>query len=307
MRVLISGSSGLLGTELCSNFEKAKHDVWRLVRQSTSDSSRPKTIPWDIPSSRLDEAQLEGFDLVIHLSGENVGARRWTPAQKENIRRSRVDSTTLLASRLARCTRKPSTFICASATGYYGHSLETTWTEASPPGQGFLAQTCSAWESAAKPAAQSGIRVVHTRFGVVLSQRGGALQKILPPFKLCLGGRLGSGKQWMSWISLTDAIRAVEFCSSNSELSGPINCVSPNPVTNAEFTETLGDVLHRPTPFPVPGFIIRALLGEMGQDLLLSSVRVAPTRLEESGFRFEEPTLRDALRACLHDRGGGAD
>jgi uncharacterized protein len=297
MRILLSGSSGLIGSALVESFAASGRVVVRLVR------SEPKpgegAIAWDPAAQRLDPGPLEGFDAVVHLAGESIFGLRWTAAKKERIRRSRVEGTRLLAAALARLARPPKAFVCASAIGYYGDRGDEELSEESPAGTGFLAEVCRQWEEAARPAAEAGIRTVAMRLGVVFSPAGGALRTMLRPFRLGLGGRLGSGRQYLSWISLSDVVRAVEHVLETESLSGPVNVVAPEPVTNAELTRTLARVLRRPALFPAPAFALRLVLGEMADAMLLSSVRVLPRRLVESGFRHEDPALEPALRRLL--------
>ncbi|MCI0423349.1 MAG: TIGR01777 family oxidoreductase, partial [Acidobacteria bacterium] len=244
-------------------------------------------------------ADLEGTDAAIHLAGENIAAKRWTPAQKAKIRDSRVSGTRLLAESLARLARQPKVLVCASAIGYYGDRSDERLNEDSAPGSGFLAETCRDWEAAAKPAIDRGIRVVQLRLGLVLASHGGALAKMLPPFRLGIAGIIGSGQQYMSWIALDDLVAAVSYVLSNEGLRGPVNVVAPDAVTNHEFTKTLGRVLRRPTVFPMPAFAARLAFGEMADGLLLSSTRVEPQRLLASGFRFRFPELKAALEHLL--------
>ncbi|MFQ5915907.1 MAG: TIGR01777 family oxidoreductase, partial [Nitrospinota bacterium] len=239
------------------------------------------------------------MDAAVHLSGENIGEGRWTAAKKAAIRDSRVKSTRLLAETLARLEQPPRVFVCASAVGYYGDRGEEVLREESPLGSGFLPDLSLEWESAAEPAVQKGIRVVHLRNGIVLSPKGGALAKMLPPFKLGLGGKLGSGRQYVSWISLDDMVGVIRHALERESLSGPVNAVAPNPVTNAEFTQTLGRVLSRPTVFQVPAFTLRLAFGEMADAALLASARVEPARLLASGYSFRHPELEGALRHIL--------
>jgi uncharacterized protein (TIGR01777 family) len=247
----------------------------------------------------VDAVSLEGLDAFVHLAGENIAAGRWTAARKEAIRNSRVMGTRLLCDALAGLSRPPKTLLCASAIGYYGDRWEDTLTEESPAGKGFLPEVCREWEAAAEPAAKKGIRVVHLRFGVVLTPAGGALARMLPPFRAGLGGTLGSGRQYVSWVALDDLPGIVLHALTREELRGPVNAVAPRPVTNREFTEALGKILSRPTFFPVPALALRVAFGEMADALLLASARVFPRRLEETGYRFRFPELHAALRHLL--------
>ena len=242
---------------------------------------------------------LEGTTAAVHLSGVNLAGRRWTSAYKREILESRVTPTHALATLLAGLKAKPAVLVCASAIGIYGSRGDEVLTETSLPGSGFLPEVCLAWERATQPATDAGIRVVHVRFGVVLSPEGGALAQMLPLFRAVLGGRLGSGRQWVSWVALPDVIRAIEFALQTASLSGPVNVVAPNPVTNLEFTRALGRALHRPTLLPAPGFALRLAFGEMAQATILASERVLPARLSAAGFHFEYPEIEAALRAVL--------
>ena len=296
MRILISGSSGLVGSALVPALQSSGHAVIPLVRSSSSSKqSRTGSVTWDPMSGQLNPASLEGIDDAVHLAGENIAARRWTAAQKARIRESRVAGTRLLAETLAKLTKAPRALVCASAIGFYGDRSDQRLTEDSPPGTGFLAETCREWEAAAKPAVDRGIRVVHLRTGLVLASQGGALAKMLPPFRLGIAGIIGSGRQYMSWISLDDLVAVISYALSNEMLRGPVNAVAPNPVTNYEFTKTLGRVLRRPTLFPMPAFAARLAFGEMADGLLLASTRVEPKRLLDSSFRFRFPQLEAGL------------
>ena len=298
-KILISGASGLIGTSLIRASGANQISVTRLVRKSRPES--PQQICWSPQSSpaMADASPLEGFDAVIHLSGANIGGHRWTAAYKREIVESRVQSTHALAKLLAGLKNPPRAFLCASATGIYGNRGDEILTESSALGSGFLAETCAQWEAAAQPTKDAGIRVVHLRFGAGLSPEGGALAKLLPLFRLGLGGKLGSGKQWMSWMSLPDVVSAVFHIMQDAQLSGPVNMVSPILVTNAEFTRTLANVLHRPAIFPVPAFALRAVVGEMADEAVLASTRVIPARLAETGFHFQHAQLALALESLL--------
>lgn len=298
-RILISGASGLIGTSLIRASSANQISVTRLVRKTRSES--PQEICWSPQSSPAvaDASQLEGFDAVIHLSGASIGAHRWTEAYKREIVESRVQSTHALAKLLAGLKNPPRAFLCASATGIYGDRGDEILTESSAPGSGFLVETCVQWEAAAQPAKDAGIRVAYLRFGAALSPKGAALAKLVPLFRLGLGGKLGSGKQWMSWMSLPDVVSAVFHIMQDEQLSGPVNMVSPILVTNAEFTRTLANVLHRPAILPVPAFVLRAVVGEMAYEALLASTRVLPARLAETGFRFQHAQLALALESLL--------
>lgn len=300
MRILISGSHGLVGTALIKSLEPEGHEIFRLVRHAPSSDSE---IEWSPDRYSIALARLNDFDAVVHLAGESIASGRWNEEKKRKIRESRVKGTRLLADALANVARPPRTLISASAIGYYGSRADAILTEASTPGNDFLAGVCVEWEKATELAAEKGIRVVNTRFGIILDSEGGALAKMLPPFRMGVGGKIGSGRQWMSWISLDDVVGGIKYALLNQTggegLKGPVNFVAPNPVTNAEFTETLGNVLSRPTLFPIPAFGVRLLFGEMADALLLSSQRVEPARLGDSGYQFSYSNLESALRAAL--------
>jgi len=296
MRVAITGSTGLVGSEVVDDLSAGGHEVVRLVRRVPLPRETA-VLRWDPVKREVDAAGLEGFDAVIHLAGENVGAGRWTAARKAAIRDSRVNGTRLLCETLAGLARPPKTLVCASAVGYYGDRGEETLTEASPPGAGYLAEVCREWEAASAPAARKGIRVVALRIGMVLSPKGGALPRMLPLFRAGLGGVIGGGRQYVSWVALDEIPLLLLHTLHCSDLSGPVNAVAPRPVTNREFTEALGKALSRPTPLPVPAFALRLAVGrEMADTLLLASARVVPRRLEETGFQFRFPELGAALR-----------
>jgi len=295
LTVAITGASGLIGSALTRLLTSHGHQVRRLVRSYAKGND----IYWDPAVKKIDKEKLAGVDAVINLAGENIATGRWNDAKKQRIRDSRVEGTALLARTIAELPEPPKTFLSASAIGYYDDRGDEVMTESSGPGQGFLAEVGQAWEAAAQPARVAGIRVANMRIGVVLSTEGGALAKMLTPFKFGLGGVVGSGQQYMSWIHRDDLVAAIEWLLLNHTAEGPFNLVAPHPVTNREFTRTLGKVLGRPTLLPAPAFAIRLALGEMGQDLLLSSTRVEPRRLLESGFVFQYPELEAALRQLL--------
>jgi uncharacterized protein (TIGR01777 family) len=299
-RIAISGSSGMIGAALVGALSQAGHSITRIVRDARADDPNGRVVKWDPANGRIDRAGLEDHDAVVHLAGENIAAGRWTDRRKATIRESRIRSTALLADTLASLSKPPRLLLTASAIGYYGNrEPHETVDETSAPGAGFLSDLCRDWERAAAPAQAAGIRVVHTRFGIVLSPRGGALAQMLPIFKLGIGGKVGSGRQIMSWISLAEIPSVVLHLIEKHNLSGPINCVTPNPVSNAEFTRTLGRALGRPTIAPLPAFAARIMFGEMADELLLGGVRVHPRRLSESGYTFRYPDLERALQNLL--------
>ena len=298
MRVAITGSTGLVGSEVVSVLSAAGHEAVRLVRRAPAPGE--KAVRWNPAQAEVDVAGLEGFDAVIHLAGENVGSGRWTAARKTAIRDSRVNGTRLLCDALAGLARPPKTLVCASAIGYYGDRGEELLTEESSPGTGFLAEVSREWEAASGSAARKGIRVVILRIGVVLSSNGGALPRMLPLFRAGLGGVVGGGSQYLSWVALDDLPFIVLHSLQCADLVGPVNAVTPHPVTNREFTQALGNALSRPTPLPVPAFALRLAVGrEMADALLLASARVLPRRLEATGYRFRFPELGEALRHLL--------
>lgn len=295
MRIVISGATGLIGSALVHCLRADGHTVHRLVRSSGEKGD----IPWEPLAGKLDSISLERTDALIHLAGESVAGGRWTPAKKEAIRNSRVKSTQLLASTISRLSNPPKIWLCASAIGWYGDRGDVVLNEDSAPGEGFLASVCKAWEEAAGPAAAKGVRVVNLRFGVVLSPNGGALKQMMTAFKLGAGGIMGDGGQFISWIVLNDAIRAISHALGNPFVVGPLNIVSPNPVTNRELTKTLGRVLRRPTVVRMPAALARLVFGEMAGEMFLASTRVHPKRLLESGFVFDAPDLEPALRGMI--------
>lgn len=297
MKVLVSGSSGLIGSELVPFLKSKNHSVSRLVRSKSG--SGDEEVLWNPVACVMDTKRMEGFDAVVHLAGDPIAQGRWNPEKKAQIRDSRVKGTRFLAESIVRLAQPPKTLLCASAIGIYGDRGSETLSEESAPGTGFLAEIGVEWEKSCEPAAQKGLRVVNLRTGVVLTPQGGALKKMLPPFRLGIGGVMGSGEQYMSWISLPDEVAAIHHALVTDSLRGPVNLVSPSPVTHREFTKTLGAVLHRPAFLPVPAFAVRLLFGEMGQDLLLASARVEPRRLQSTGYRFLHPDLNDALRALI--------
>lgn len=296
MRVLVSGSTGLVGSALVRGLEAEGHTAVRLVRRPALDAGE---CEWEPEKGTIDAAKLEGLDAAVHLAGENIASGRWTSARKTRIRDSRVKGTALLSGALAACTQKPEVLVSASAIGFYGHRGDEEVNEDSAPGTGFLAEVCRDWEAAAQSARTAGIRVVNLRIGLVLSAQGGALAKMLPPFRLGLGGPLGDGRAYMSWITLDDLVGIVHFAIEHKNLSGPVNAVAPQAMSNLEFSKTLASVLRRPAWFSVPALLIRTALGEMGQALLLEGAKVLPGRLAENGYAFRHPDLEGALRALL--------
>lgn len=293
MRVGITGSTGLIGRHLTQSLTSDGHQAVPIVRDQAAGD-----LYWSPARVEMEVAAFEGLDAVVHLAGEPIG-KRWTAAQKQRIRHSRVTGTRLLADGLASLDDPPAVLVSTSAVGYYGDRGEEVLTEQSQPGEGFLAEVCIDWEAAADPARDAGIRVVHPRNGIVIAREGPLMDKIELPFRLGLGGRVGSGQQWYGWIALSDHLRALRFLVDTPALSGPVNLVAPEPVRNAELTRALGEVLHRPTVLPIPGFGLRVLYGEMGVTLATWSQRVVPERLLEHGFEFEHTDIRSALEAVL--------
>jgi uncharacterized protein len=293
-RVLVSGVSGPIGSALVPSLRQHGMEIVRLVRGAESGKD---LIRWD-PQKPIAAAAVSGFDAVIHLAGESI-VGRWTASKRARIRDSRVAGTRNLAAALAAAERKPQVFVCSSAIGYYGDRGDVILKEESAPGTGFLAEVCREWEAATQAAADAGIRTVQIRTGVVLSPQGGALGQMLTPFKLGLGGRIGSGRQWMSWIDVKDLVGAIHHVLANESLRGPVNMAGPNPVRNDEFTRTLASVLSRPAIFPVPAFVVKSLFGEMGETVLLGSQRVEPRRLLGSGYAFQFTELGASLRHTL--------
>jgi uncharacterized protein (TIGR01777 family) len=294
-RVLITGASGLVGTALQAALAEAGHEPIALRR-----SADPTQAPcWDPATGEIHADRDRAWDAVVHLAGDNIGAGRWTTAKKQRITGSRVGPTERLASSLAGLEQPPQVLVSASAIGIFGDRGAERLTEESAVGEGFVPETCIAWEAATRPAEEGGIRVVHARIGIVLDPAGGALQKMLPPFRLGLGGVTGSGKQGMSWIALEDVVRCLLFLLEEQGLSGPVHCVAPSAVDNRTFTKALGKALGRPTILPLPSFLIRLLFGEMGQTLLLEGAFVEPTKLTQAGFAFRHPELGPLLRELV--------
>jgi uncharacterized protein (TIGR01777 family) len=297
-KIVLSGASGMLGTSLRRRLGALRAPIVQLVRGVPRSEEQ---VAWDPAAtpSLADPSPLEGCAAAIHLSGANVAAHRWTADYRRELTASRAGSTRALATILAGLREPPQTLVVASAVGIYGDRGDAVLDETSTPGAGFLAEVCRQWEAAARPALEVGIRVVHARFGVVVGRGPGALEKMLPAFRLGLGGRLGSGRQWMSWVSLEDAVAAILFALETESLSGAMNVVSPNPVTNAEFTRALARQVHRPAVLPVPAFALRLALGQMADEALLASARVVPAKLLSAGFEFAHPTVDEALGTAL--------
>ncbi|MEO6595835.1 MAG: TIGR01777 family oxidoreductase [Planctomycetota bacterium] len=296
MRIAITGASGFVGAATAAYLTQAGHEVVALVRKPARTAGQ---VAWQPATGELDRTALGNIDAVVHLAGENVAGGRWSKNRKQAIAESRGPVTEALTRSLAALPHTPTVLVSASATGIYGDRGDEELDESSEPGRGFLAEVAKAWEAGTEPARAAGIRVVNLRIGMVLDRQGGALQKMLLPFRLGLGGRLGHGRQWMSWIARNDLVRAIEWALTHATLAGPVLAVAPNPVRNSEFTRVLGRTLHRPTLFPVPAFALRALLGEMADALLLSSQRATPSTLTASGFHFEHAHVEPALRALL--------
>jgi uncharacterized protein (TIGR01777 family) len=294
MKVVVSGASGLIGSALVPALTAAGHEVRRLVRRKPQDASE---IAWDPAAGTIDAGALARVDAIVNLSGATIG-RRWTDARRREILDSRVDTTALLARTAAALDPSPSVLVCASGAGFYGDRGDEILTEASEPGIGFLADVVCAWEAAGDPAREAGIRVVNLRQGIVLAKEGGALDRMLMPFKLGLGGRVGTGKQWWTWVGLDDVTAAYSFVLG-ADLSGALNLSAPNPVTNDQFTKALGKALRRPTVFPLPAFASRAAFGQMGEEMLLGGQRALPARLLDAGFEFSAPTIDVALARAL--------
>ena len=297
MKILISGSSGLIGTALIERLSRSGHRIMRLVRREPA--SGDGNVFWDPYGGKIEASKLEGIDAVVHLAGKSIGAGRWTSSAKREMVESRTIPTQFLAETVSSLKSRPRLFLSASAVGYYGDRKDETMTDASQPGEGFLSDLCVAWEKACEPAIAAGIRTVSLRIGLVLSADGGALPRMAAPFRFGVGGKLGSGRQYMSWITLDDLISVFEFVLADGTLWGPVNAVTPHPVQNAEFTKALARALHRPALVAVPAFALKLLLGEMGETLLLSSARILPEKLERAGFSFQEPDLQPALQGLL--------
>jgi uncharacterized protein (TIGR01777 family) len=297
LNILVTGSTGLIGSKLCAVLEKNDHRVLRMVRRIPAQDNEVK---WDPDAGRLDKSDLGRLDAAVHLAGESIASGRWTVEKRRRIRQSRTQGTTLLAQSLADLPDPPRVLISASAVGYYGNRGEEQLDEESGSGKGFLPEVCREWESATAPAAKRGIRVVIPRVGMVLSATGGAFALMLPIYRLGIGGKIGSGQQYMSWIAIDDMVGIINHALNNSSLQGPVNAVSPNPVTNLEFSKTLARLLSRPAIFCLPAFAARLVFGKMADEVLLSSSKVAPTQLIVSGYKFAFPKLDGALRHILN-------
>ncbi|MFV0136412.1 TIGR01777 family oxidoreductase [Streptomyces sp. HMX87] len=294
-RVAVAGASGLIGSALVRSLTADGVEVVRLVRRAPR---APGEVRWDPEHGQVDPAGLAGCDAVVNLAGAGIGDRRWTPAHKARLRRSRVHGTAALAGAIAALDRRPRVFVNGSAIGYYGETGSRSVDESAPAGQGFLPSLCVEWEAAAAPAREAGVRTVFPRTGLVVARRGGAWGRLFPLFRAGLGGRLGDGRQYWSFVALPDVVAALRHLLDREDLSGPFNLTAPQPLTNREITAAMGRVLHRPTPFPVPAPLLRAVLGELAGEVL-GSARVRPARLLESGFRFAFPEIDDAIRAAL--------
>ena len=302
MKILITGSSGLVGTALTQELLRAGHTVCRLVRPGTAAATNPSpqgfNVNWNPATGELGGAAV-GADAVINLAGASIADGRWTAQRKQLLRASRTETTRVLVAALAKMAARPRVLISASAIGYYGNRGDETLTETSDPGNGFLSGIAKEWEAEARKAETLGTRVVLARFGVVLARHGGALPQMMRPFQFGIGGKIAGGRQWMSWITLDDVVAILRLMLENEHIRGPLNVVSPEPVTNAEFTKTLAAALHRPALFPAPAFALRLVLGEMADALLLSSQRVLPAHLQKLNYAFLHPDLRTALTTML--------
>lgn len=297
MKIAVTGSTGLVGSALVAHLESSGHVVKRIVRRR--DSADSDSVYWDPEAGMIEVDKLAGLDAAVHLAGENIAKRRWSKRQKARILESRVNGTRLLSATLAALDPKPEVMVCASAMGYYGDRRDEILAEDSGSGDLFLSRVVRDWEAATTPAADAGIRVVNLRLGLVVSGAGGAIRQMMLPFKLGLGGRVGSGRQWVSWIAMADLVRLIQHCLTDRSLRGAVNAASPNPITNRDLAQTLAKVLHRPAIMPLPGFVVRTALGQMGEELLLSSARLSPVKLIASGFEFHSPDLESALRREL--------
>lgn len=291
MKIAIAGASGLVGSALIPELESDGHEIVRLVR----DTPKPGEIEWHPNQDEIDPATIDGFEAIINLAGESIAEGRWTEEKKKRIRDSRVNGSHLISEAIAKLATKPRVFLCASATGIYGDRGDETLDEQSESGGGFLAGVCREWEKATEPASKAGVRVVNLRFGPILARSGGMLEKMLTPFKMGLGGKIGSGKQYISWVAIDDVVSAMKLALTDEAIRGPLNIVSTKPVTNEQFTRGLGEALSRPTVMSMPAFAARLAFGEMADEMLLVSQRVVPKRLNHAGFRFQFSDLGDAL------------
>jgi len=303
MRILVSGSSGFLGTAIVSSLIEQKHQVVRIVRPGTiaknAGADRAEEVTWDPLAGKFSAGAADGADALIHLAGASIADGRWSASRKNIIRTSRIDATRHLIGALSKLQSPPRIIVAASAVGYYGNRGDETLTEQSAPGNDFLAETCREWEAETARGTEFGARVVSLRFGIILAAHGGALPKMAMPFKLGAGGRLGDGRQWMSWVTLAEVVNIVQFALANTQLAGPVNAITPHPVRNSEFTAVLAKTLHRPAIFPAPAFSLRLALGEMADGLLLASQRVIPTKLTNASYRFQQADLAGALANVL--------
>lgn len=299
MQVAITGASGMVGTALTESLVGSGHRVLKLVRRAPVAADEAQWSPAD---HEIDLARLDGLDAIVHLAGESINSGRWTANVKHRIQQSRIDGTRTLASAVNRLSNPPQVVVSASAVGYYGDRGDEVLDESSPPGSGFLAETVRAWEGEIDRIEPGRSRVVKLRFGVILARHSGALPLMRLPFQFGVGGTIAGGRQWLAWVTLDDAVRAIRFALEAESLTGPVNVVAPNPVRNAEFTRALADAMHRPAPIPVPALPLKLLFGEMANDLLIASQRVVPKLLERQRFRFAHPDIRRALAAVL-DRG----
>lgn len=295
MKIAIAGASGLVGSALIPELESGGHEIVRLVRKSP----KPGEIEWHPNQDEIDPATIDGFPAIINLAGESIAEGRWTDEKKKRIRDSRVNGSHLLSEAIAKLATKPKVFLCASATGIYGDRGDELLDEQSESGGGFLAGVCREWEKATEPASKAGVRVVNLRFGPILAREGGMLEKMLTPFKMGLGGKIGSGKQYISWVAIDDAVAAIKLALYDDSIRGPLNIVSPKPATNERFTRALGEALSRPTVMSMPAFAARLAFGEMADEMLLVSQRIVPKRLNTAGFKFQNPELTQALQRYI--------
>ena len=306
MRILVSGSTGFLGTSLIETLGREGHALVRLARPETGQpdttGAQAQTVRWDPVGDQFDAAAAEGADALVHLAGASIAGGRWNASRKNLLRTSRIDATRHLIGALSKLQRPPRIVVASSAIGYYGDRADETLEETSAPGKDFLSAACREWEAETARGAEFGARVVMLRFGIILAAHGGALPRMALPIKLGVGGRLGSGRQWMSWLTLAEAVGMIRFALTNSGLAGPANTVSPNPMQNAAFINVLAKTLHRPALFPAPAFALRLALGEMADALLLVSQRVKPSKLEQAGYRFVQPDLAAALAEVFEER-----